>query len=271
MSNLGKFAIVIIIVIIVLGILSPLISRHPHNLPSGSALESPSWEHWLGTDDLGIDIWAQICHGARASTFVGAGTALLAGVGGSIVGMLSGYLGGDSDRIIMRISDMAMALPDMPTTIILGAFFGPSLKNIIIAISLYSWVAPARLVRSKVLAIKEENYMKAAKSYGANFWHMTKVHFLPQVLPLIAVSMIRLFSKAVVVEAGLSFLGLGDPTSKSWGVILHHAINFKGIYFTEYWKWWLVSPVFIMMSFTTSLAIISRELERLWNGKIEWI
>ena len=108
-----------------------MISRHPHNLPSGSALESPSWEHWLGTDDLGIDIWAQICHGAGRSTFVGASTALLAGVGGSIVGMLSDICG-DSDRIIMRISDMAMALP-VPTTIILGALVLVS-KNIIMAI-----------------------------------------------------------------------------------------------------------------------------------------
>ncbi|GAB6156462.1 ABC transporter permease [Desulfosporosinus burensis] len=267
LTVMGKMGLAVVLMVLFLGIFSGWLSFHPYNIPSGGSLEAPGAVHWLGTDDLGIDLWAQVCFGARISIIVGFGTALLAGIGGSIIGIFSGYSGGLTDKMIMRITDMVIVLPDLPMMIVLGAFFGPSVRNIIIVLALFSWTVPARIVRSKVLSVKQEKYVTAAISYGAGFWHLTLRHFLPNILPLVMVSVIRLTSRAIVAEAGLAFLGLGDPTSKSWGLILNHAINFKGIYFTDYWKWWVVSPVTAIMLLVTAIAFISRDIEKIINSK----
>lgn len=258
----GKLAVIIIFLIFLMALFAPFLTEFSHTIPSGKSLEPPSLKHWLGTDDLGIDLWSQICFGTRISIIVGLGTALIAGLGGSIIGIISGYFGGKTDRFIMRFTDAVLVIPRFPMMIVLGAFFGASIKNIIIVLSLFSWTAPARIIRSKILSIKEEAYIKSAKSFGAGFWHMTLKHFLPEIFPLVMVSFIKLISKAVVAEASLSFIGLGDPTSKSWGIILHHAVNFPGIYFTDFWKWWLVTPIVAITIFVLAFAFICRDLER---------
>lgn len=258
-----KISIIVFIIFLCVCLISPLLISHPYNTPSGQALEAPSFTHILGTDDLGIDLWAQICYGARISIIVGLGTALLAGGLGSIIGIISGYYGGLIDKLIMRFTDMIIVLPELPVMIVLGAFFGPSVKNIIIVLSIFSWPAPARIIRSKIVSIKEESYVKAAKSFGGGIFHIVSKHILPQVAPLITISVVKLISKAIVAESSLSFLGLGDPLSKSWGMILNHAIDFKGIYFTDYWKWWVVSPLVCIIALVLSVAFISKEIERI--------
>ncbi|WP_346884122.1 ABC transporter permease [Clostridium sp. UBA4395] len=264
----SKVCIFIIIVMILIGIFSNIISIQPYNVPSGQALEPPSKIHWLGTDDIGIDIWAQICYGAKISITIGLISAVLAGVGGSIIGIFSGYFGGLLDKIIMRIIDMIIIIPNLPMMIVLGAFLGPSIKNIVVILVLFSWTTPARIVRSKILSIKQEKYILVAKSYGANFIHLTRKHFLPSIMPIMMVSVIKLISKAIVAEASMAFLGLGDPTTKSWGLILNHAIGFKGIYYTDYWKWWVISPLTAIILLVVSIAFISRELEKIVNKKL---
>lgn len=267
LTVLGKLGLAVVLAVLFLALFSAWLAPHSCSVPSGKALEAPGPGHWLGTDDLGIDLWAQICFGARISISVGLGTALLAGIGGSIIGIFAGYFGGLTDKVVMRLTDLVIVLPDLPMMIVLGAFFGPSVRNIIIVLALFSWTIPARIVRSKIIAVKQENYVRLAASYGAGFWHLTLRHFLPGIFPLMMVSTIRLTSRAIVAEASLAFLGLGDPTSKSWGLILNHAINFKGIYFTEYWKWWVVSPITAIMLLVTALAFIGRDLEKVLNTK----
>lgn len=263
-----KIALSFIIIILFVGIFSSVICVYPHNLPSGLSFESPNKEHIFGTDDLGIDLFSQICYGGKLSLIVGIITALLSGCIGAILGILSGYYGGTLDSIIMRIVDITTVLPDLPMMILLGAFFGPSITNIIIVLVLFSWATPTRIVRSKVMSIKKEAYIVVAKSYGANFYHLMMKHFLPQVLPILMITVIKLTSKAIISEASLSFLGLADPTSKSWGLILNHAINFKGIYFTNYWKWWVIAPLVAIISVVFSISIISRDLEKVCNKKL---
>jgi len=267
-SNSGKIAILFMILLIFMAIFSPYICPHPYNLPSGSPFESPNRVHWFGTDDLGIDLFSQICYGARISLSVGISTALIAGIGGGILGILAGYYGGIVDKLIMRIVDIMIVLPDLPMMIILGAFFGPSIKNIIFVLAFFSWTGPARIIRSKVLSMKKENYILVAESYGAGFGYLLFKHFIPEILPILMVTIIKLTSKAIVAEAGLAFLGLGDPTSKSWGLILNHAINFRGIYFTDFWKWWVMTPLIAIIFLVLSIAIISRDLEKILNEKL---
>lgn len=260
-SCMGKLSVLIIIFFITLSVFGSLLSYYPHNIPSGSPLDPPSRLHWMGTDDLGIDIWAQICYGARISLVVGFATAFLAVGGGGLLGIYAGYYGGKIDEWIMRIIDLIMIIPELPIMIVSGAFFGPTLKNIIIVLSVFSWTIPAKIVRSKILSIKSEDYIKVAESYGAGFLYITKKHFFPQIFSLLLVSFIKLMSKAIVAEAGLSFLGLGDPTSKSWGLMLNHAMAFSGIYFTEFWKWWVLSPLICIIIIVLTVALIGKEIE----------
>ncbi len=264
----ARIALGVVLFILAAGAFAAWLSPYPHNMPSGQALQPPGSQHWLGTDDMGIDLWAQMCHGARLSIVIGLSTALLAGFGGSMLGIVSGYYGGMIDRIVMRLTDLVIALPDLPMMILLGVFFGSSVLNIIVVLALFSWTGPARIVRSKILSMKQEKYVAAAVSFGAGFAHLARRHFLPGVLPLIAISIIRLTGRAIVAEAGLSFLGLGDPTSKSWGLILNHAVHFKGIYFTEFWKWWLTVPLAAITLLVASIAVLTRDCEKLVNSKL---
>ncbi|UNC93919.1 ABC transporter permease [Candidatus Contubernalis alkaliaceticus] len=267
-SLLGKASLFLILLIFLAAIFAPYISIHPHNFTSGPALSPPRGVHLLGTDDLGVDLWAQICYGARVSLLIGFGAAFLAALGGGLIGIIAGYLGGWMDKVIMRLIDVMIVLPDFPLMIVLAAFLGPSLLNIILVLALFSWVFPARIVRSQVLMLKEHSYIKSAETYGAGAWYLMRKHFFPEVFPLLAVNMIRLTGRAIVSEAGLSFLGLGDPTSKSWGLIINHATSFRGIYYTEFWKWWLLYPWLALTIIVISLAFISRELERIVDPRI---
>ncbi|MCC5909106.1 MAG: ABC transporter permease [Clostridiaceae bacterium] len=262
-SFLGKASVMVMMLFFILAIIPSLLTSHSPYIPSGGALTPPSTLHWMGTDDLGIDLWAQICHGARSSLIVGFGTAFLAAGGGSLIGILGGYYGGKLDGCLMRSIDLMMVVPELPTMIVLGAFFGPSKMNIIIVLSLFSWTRPARIVRSKILSIKEEKYVKVAEGYGGGFSYLARRHFLPQVFPLIMVNFIKLISRAIVAEASLSFLGLGDPTSKSWGLILNHAMSFRGIYFTDFWKWWIIFPLLCIVLMVLAISLISKEIENL--------
>lgn len=268
LSIYGKIGLIVILIIIIMGVVSILFLGNAHRVPSGTSLEPPSIRHLLGTDDLGIDILAQICHGAIISLLVGFGAAILAGIGGSILGMLAGYSKGWIDRLVTGLCDIMAVIPRLPLMIVLGAFWGPSIKNIILVIAILSWVGPARITRAKVLSMRCEKFIVMAQSYGASFIHIAMKHLLPGLLPVIMVSTIRIISHAIVMEAGLTFLGLGDPTSKSWGVILNRAMGFQGIYFTDFWKWWILPPLIALTLLVVSVALVSRDLEKTTNRKL---
>lgn len=268
LSGAAKLSLVILAIYLGMAILAPVITRHPHTVSSGSPLLPPQRDHILGTDELGVDLWAQVCYGARISIFIGCATAMLAAFGGGILGLAAGYLGGFVDKLFMRVIDIMIILPDLPLMIVIAAFLGPSLLNIVLVLACFSWVFPARIVRSQVLMLKERQYIKSAETYGAGAWYLIRKHFLPEVFPLLAVNMIRLIGRAIIAEAGLSFLGLGDPTSKSWGLILYHALNFKGIFYTEFWKWWVVFPWLAISALVISLAFLSRELEHIIDPRL---
>jgi peptide/nickel transport system permease protein len=139
---------------------------------------------------------------------------------------------------------------------------------IVLVLSCFSWVHTARIVRSRVLALKRRQYIRAAELNGASAFYLIRRHFLPEVFPLAAVSMIRLTGRAIVAEAGLSFLGLGDPASGSWGLILHHATSFPGIYYTRFWQWWLLFPWLALTLMVVSLALVSRDMEKIADPRL---
>lgn len=268
LSLCGKAGLAVLLFILATGVCSLLFMGDTHRVPSGDSLESPSLRHILGTDDLGIDIAAQLCRGALVSVLVGLGAAVLAGAGGSSLGMLAGYAGGWPDRLISGLCDVLTAIPQLPLMIVLGAFLGPSLRNIVFVVALLSWVGPARIARAKTLSMRREKFIVAAACYGASFSHIAAKHLAPALAPLVAASVLRIIGHAVVAEAGLTFLGLGDPTSKSWGMILNRSMSFGGIYFTDFWKWWVLPPLVALTMLVVSTAFIARDLEKFVNKKL---
>ena len=262
MSAAGKISLVIIAVYILIAIIAPYISEYSYNKSSGERLMPPSPEHIMGTDNLAYDVWAQIVYGARVSIVVGLSTAFFTILLGTLIGLFSGYMGGMWDKLIMRFVDIMISIPTLPLMILIASFMGSRLINIIIVLALLSWTHIARLVRSQVIVIKEMAHVRLAKLYGASFLYLVRVHFLPELMPIILINMIRQVSRAITSEASLSFLGLGDPTSSSWGRTLNSAMSYSGIYQTEYWKWWLVCPLAAIFFLVLALSIISRNFER---------
>ena len=268
LSTGGRLSLALIGLVALLAGAAPLLCAHSPRDASGPALAPPGGAHLLGTDELGVDLWAQLCFGARVSLAVGLGTALLAGLGGALAGIAAGYRGGWVDALLMRLIDILIVMPDLPVMIVLAAFFGPSVTTIVVVLSLFSWVFTARIVRARVLSLKQRRYIQAAELAGAGTGYLMRRHFLPEVFPLAAVSMIRLTGRAIVAEAGLSFLGLGDPTSHSWGMIIHHAVSFNGIYYTDFWQWWLFYPWLALTLMVLALATISRDMERIADPRM---
>lgn len=267
----GKFGLAILVIVTVMAIFAPYLAVHSPFTASGDTLQPPGNGHFLGTDNMGVDIWAQICYGARVSLYLGFTTALLAGLGGSVIGIAAGYSGGVIDRVILRLIDIMLVLPRLPMIIFTAAFFGSSLENIIIVLAVFNWPGPARLVRGQVLSLREQDYIVVAKNYGASFWYMLRKHLIPELTPIMLVSMVRLASRGIVAEAGLAFLGLGDPTSRSWGMMIYYATNFSGIYFTPFWQWWLLYPWLSITIMVVAFALLGRDLERSTDPRLRYM
>jgi len=264
----GKVGLFGLTLILLIAIFAPWISMYPPSEITGKSLEAPTGAHLLGTDELGMDIWSQICYGARMSLFIGLGVAIIAGIGGGALGVLAGYFGGAVDEIVMRTVDILMALPSLPLLVVISAFLGPSIANIILILVVFSWAKPARIARSQTLAIKGHACIAAAKSFGATPFYLMRRHILPEVLPILFVLIIGITSYAIMAEAGLAFLGLGDPTSKSWGMMLHYATSFRSIYFTPFWQWWLLPPLVALIVLLLCLAFVSRDLEKVLDPRL---
>ncbi|MFA7562315.1 MAG: ABC transporter permease [Methanoculleus sp.] len=264
----GKIGLCGIALIVMVAVFAPFLSAYPPGKITGGSLESPGADHPLGTDELGMDIWSQICYGARMSLFIGLAVACIAGLGGGALGILAGYLGGAADQLVMRTVDVIMALPAFPLLIVISAFMGPNIFNVIFVLVLFSWAKPARIARSQTLTIKNNAYITAARNYGATPFYLLRRHILPEVFPILFVLIIGITSYAIMAETGLAFLGLGDPTAKSWGMMLHYATSFRSIYFTPYWQWWLLPPLAALIVLLLCLAFVGRDLEQVLDPRI---
>jgi len=199
----------------------PLATYDPIATDAAHTLAAPSGEHWLGTDHLGRDIYSRIVHGARVSLVVGVLSTLLGSVLGGIIGLLSGYAGGKTDLIAQRFLDILQGLPLLVLALVMAAALGPSLPNVIVAISIPIIPRAARVIRSSVLSIREMQYVEAARGLGLGHLRIAFRHILPNTMgPFIVLATAQLGS-AILVEAALSFLGLGVPEPyPSWGRML---------------------------------------------------
>lgn len=221
-------ALVVIAVIVGVAILAPLITPYDPAQQSWSAVRKPpSAAHWLGTDEVGRDILARIIYGARASLSAGVISVLIAIAIGVPLGLIAGYWGGLTDGAISRFTDAMLACPFLILAIALAAFLGPSLGNAMIAIGISAMPIFVRLTRGQVLSAKAEDYVEAARAVGNPHWRIAFRHVLPNVLPQLLVQATLTIATAIIAEASLSFLGLGQqPPAPSWGSMLNAAQRF---------------------------------------------
>jgi peptide/nickel transport system permease protein len=213
---------------VVLALAAPLVSPYDPVATDWSAVRKPpSMAHPFGTDELGRDVLARIIWGSRASLMAAAVAVGMAAVIGVPVGLASGYFGGALDAVAMRLIDAMLAIPFLILAIALAAFLGPSLTNAMIAIGIAQVPIFARLTRGQVLVIKEEDYVEAAGAVGNPHWRIVCRHIFPNAVPPILVQATLAAAAAIIAEASLSFLGLGQqPPSPSWGSMLNTARNF---------------------------------------------
>ncbi|MFQ3453384.1 ABC transporter permease [Bradyrhizobium sp. UFLA01-814] len=218
----------VIALFILLAVFAPLIVPYDPVATSWSLVrKAPSAQHWFGTDELGRDVFARVVFGARASLLAGVisvGIALAIGVP---LGLLAGYRGGFIDALISRITDAMLACPFLILAIALAAFLGPSLSNAMIAIGVSATPIFIRLTRGQVMSVKVEDYVEAARAMGNPRWRIALVHILPNILPALLVQATLSIAAAIIAEAALSFLGLGQqPPAPSWGSMLNAAQRF---------------------------------------------
>jgi len=269
--RLAVFGLAFIVFLIAVALIGPFLTQDPtqvnfqeknlppvgftiqqsvYDLKTGEFVvrETPgTWKHPLGTDDKGRDMLAMLISGARVSFQVGLLATLIAILIGTVVGVLSAYLGGLGDMVLMRFTDVMMTFPFFLLLVFIIFIFGPSLAFIILAIGLTGWTGTARLVRSEALSLRTREFIMASKCLGASDSRIIFRHLIPNVLSAIIVIATLSIPAVILAEAALSFIGLGDPTVTSWGVVLHSGQRSLDT------AWWVAVEPGVML-FLTVLA-----------------
>ena len=222
------FGLIVIVTLILVAILAPLVAPFDPTQQSWNLVRKPpSLKNWFGTDESGRDLFSRVVFGARASLLAGVVSISIALGLGVPVGLIAGYRGGFVDALISRITDAMLACPNLILAIALAAFLGPSLTNAMIAIGITATPVFVRLTRGQVLVVKSEDYVEAARSVGNPAWRIAVKHILPNILPALLVQATLSIAAAIIAEASLSFLGLGQqPPAPSWGSMLNTAQRF---------------------------------------------
>ncbi|HVM79871.1 MAG TPA: ABC transporter permease [Stellaceae bacterium] len=232
---------------VLIAIFAPYVAPYsPVATDWGAVRKAPSLAHWLGTDEIGRDVLSRVIFGARASLMAGVVSVLISLSLGVPLGLLSGYVGGFLDGLLMRIVDAMLACPFLILAIALAAFLGPNLTNAMIAIGISAMPAFVRLTRAQTLATKVEDYVEAAKAVGNPHHRIVLRHILPNILAPIMVQATLAIAAAIIAEASLSFLGLGQqPPAPSWGSMLNTAKNFLSQ--APWMAWWPGAAIFVVV------------------------
>lgn len=251
-----------------LGLLAPLIRPYQPKALSYDNLEGPSWRHLLGTNQIGQDLASQMLEGTRTSLLVG----LLAGTGtlvlGASVGMIAGFLRGWTDAAVMRVIDVFLATPRLPLLILVGFYAGRDARVLALVIALLFWPGTARSVRSQVLSLRRRTHIRASLGFGAGALHVLRRHIAPEISLLLLASLLGAMGRAVMLEAGLALLGIGDLTRISWGTIMRDAQNSSGLYYSRAYLWWMMPPLIAIVVTILALTFIGMGVEQRVNPRL---
>jgi peptide/nickel transport system permease protein len=229
-------------------------------------MQPPNAQHILGTDDMGRDVLANLISGGRISLLIGILATLISMIIGTFIGISSGYFGKGIDNFFMRLTDFFLVIPWLPLMMVLAAILGTNIWNIIFVIGLTSWAGAARVVRSQTLSIKERQFIERTVSIGASHKHIMIKHILPNVFPLIFANTVLVASVAIVSETTLSFLGLGDPSMASWGMMLHYAFESGAASVGAYWFY--LPPGICVVAVVLSFTLMGYAFDEILNPKL---
>lgn len=270
-NRMGMVGLVMLALAVFVALCAPWLAPTDPSVPVRVTIDDiyarPSLAHWLGTDDAGRDVLSGFLYGARVSLIVGFfASAISIGIGG-MIGIVAGYVGGRLETLLMRFTDIMLVIPDLPLAVVIVALTKPNLWNIIFVIGILGWTSTARLVRAQTLSVKQRKFVLHARAVGAGSPYIIRRHIFPLVLPLLVVNTVLVISLAILNESTLSFLGLGDPTTLSWGQMLNFAFT-RGAMSAGAW-WALVAPGFGIVWVVLACTLLGHGLEQILNPRLE--
>ncbi len=270
---LGKIGLTLLVIFALMALCSfipPLIDPMYQPMtgvdPDIAKSTGPSLRHWLGTDFMGRDILSQLLAGARVAFMVGVSAAFMSIVIGTTIGMIAGYMGKFVDTLLMRLADMIMVMPTLLVVLILSALFGQlNIWIIVLIIALFRWPGVSRVIRAQTLSLKQRPFIEAAKVAGASHMRIIFRHIMPNVLPLAFLYMTFRVTSAIIIEAALAFLGFGDPSTVSWGMMLQWVWKTGHMFKAPYW---LLPPGICISLITLSFYMLGRAMDEVLDPRL---
>lgn len=259
----------IVVAISLFGVVGRLfMPRSMADVGAGHVARPPSSDHWLGTDQQGRDVLADLIYGTPASLEIGLIAGVIGVAAGGLIGLISGYVGGVVDEVIRVLIDVLLTIPGLMILIIVASMIGGvSIESMALIIAALAWMWPARTVRAQVLTIRERMYVQVAKLNGASPLRIIVRELLPNLLPYLAANLVGAVSGAILASVGLSTLGLGPMTSPSLGLTLYWAINY-GALLRKMW-WWFMPPIVIIVFLFLGLFLLSQGLDQIANPRLQ--
>lgn len=267
-NPMGAIGVVILAFFTFLAIFGPVIAPYDVSIQHPTEqLQLPSKDHWMGTDNFGIDIFSELLYGARTSIIVGMVSAMIASFLGAAVGLYSGYVGGWKDELVMRLNDIVLSIPWLVLMIVVAAFMGTiDLTGIILIIGLTGWSTTARMVRAQVLSVKERQYIERARALGSSDMDILRRHVFPNTFPLVFANTILTVAVSILSEATLSFLGMRPAGTVTWGTMLSFAEE-KGA-FQYGLHWWILAPGICIVVVVLGFTLLGYALDEILNPKL---
>ena len=270
LGRIGLTLLVIFALMALFSFLPPLLDPMYHPMtgvdPEISSSTGPSPRHWLGTDFMGRDIFSQLLAGARIAFMVGVSAAFMSIFLGTVIGMISGYMGKFIDTLLMRLAEVIMVMPTLLVILILAALFGQlSIWAIVLVIALFRWPGVSRVIRAQTLSLKQRPFIDAARVAGASHFRIIFRHIMPNVLPLSFLYMTFRVTSAITIEAALAFLGFGDPGTVSWGMMLQWVWKTGHMFRAPYW---LLPPGICISLITLSFYMMGRAMDEVLDPRL---
>ncbi len=267
-NPMGAVGLIILIFFAGLAVFGPTIAPYDVKIiDTANKMQLPSPEHWMGTDNLGKDIFSSLLYGARTSIVVGMVSAIIASFLGAAVGLYSGYVGGWKDEVVMRLNDIVLSIPWLVLMIVVAAFLGQiDLTGIILIIGLTGWSTTARMVRAQVLSVRERQYIERARSIGAGEMDIIRRHIFPNTFPLVFANTILTVAVSILSEATLSFLGLRPVGEVTWGTMLSYAQEASAFSIGMYW--WILAPGLCIVVVVLGFTLLGYALDEILNPKL---
>ena len=259
-STSGKVGLGITLAFLVMVFFAPWLAPYPPAERFPLAYAPPSWAHLLGTDDIGEDLFSQLIWAARGSFIIGVFAGAIATVIGTSIGLISGYRGGKTGEGLMRFTDVVLVLPLLPLLIVIASIFPANVVLVIAVIGFLSWPSMARVIRSQALTLKTRPYVDASKLSGMNDWEIMLKVLLPNMLPLVVLYGVYAAVTAVVIEAGLDYIGLGSVTNLSLGSMLYFALSRNALLIGAWW--WFVPPGLLIALLGIGFILLGHSIER---------